>query len=304
MSKMMTPAQVKFAKQAERASKKTKRRSSSFSEVWKRLKRNRLAMAGLTVFCLLVLLALFPQIFATHDPIEQNPIESLAPPSAAHWFGADNFGRDIYSRIIYGTRVSLGIGLAGVIFSLIVGGTLGAAAAFYSGKADNLIMRIMDILQSIPSVLLAISIAAALGKGIFNLILAMGISNVPLFARVVRAAVLTVKDKEYVEAGKCIGAVDSRLIFRHMIPNAMGPIMVQATFGVASSILMIAGLSYIGLGISPPTPEWGSMLSDAKQYMQLCWHIMVFPGIALIVSSFSLNVLGDGLRDAFDPKLR
>ncbi len=162
----------------------------------------------------------------------------------------------------------------------------------------------MDILQSIPSVLLAISIAAALGKGIFNLVLAMGISTVPLFARVVRAAVLTVKDKEYVEAGKCVGASDARVIFRHMIPNAMGPIMVQATFGVASSILMIAGLSYIGLGISPPTPEWGSMLSDAKQYMQLCWHIMVFPGIALIVSSFSLNVLGDGLRDAFDPKLR
>ena len=303
MSKMMTPAQVKFAKQAQRG-KKAKKRSSSFSEVWKRLKRNRLAMAGLTVFCILVLLALFPSIFATHDPIAQNPAESLDPPSAAHWFGADNFGRDIFSRIIYGTRVSLGIGLAGVIFALIVGGSLGASAAFYSGRADNIIMRIMDILQSIPSVLLAISIAAALGKGIFNLVLAMGISNVPLFARVVRAAVLTVKDKEYVEAGKCVGASDARVIFRHMIPNAMGPIMVQATFGVASSILMIAGLSYIGLGISPPTPEWGSMLSDAKQYMQLCWHIMVFPGIALIVSSFSLNVLGDGLRDAFDPKLK
>jgi len=307
MPKMMTPAQQKFAKQAAKAKKstrKTAKRGAAFGEVWKRLRRNKLAMAGLVVFCLLVLIALFPGVFATHDPIEQRPMEALSGPSAEHWFGTDNFGRDIFSRVIYGTRVSLGIGLSGVIFALIVGGTLGAAAAFYGGHSDNIIMRVMDVLQSIPSILLALSIAAALGKGVFNLILAMGVSSIPLFARVVRAAVLTVKDREYVEAGKCIGATDARLIFRHMIPNAMGPIMVQATFGVASSILMIAGLSYIGLGIAPPTPEWGSMLSDAKQFMQLYWHVMVFPGVALIISSFSLNVLGDGLRDAFDPKLK
>ena len=165
-------------------------------------------------------------------------------------------------------------------------------------------MRIMDVLGAIPGTLLAISIAAVLGRGIVNLILALSISAVPLFARVVRANVLTVKSKDYVEAGKCVGAGDMRLILKHMIPNAMGPIIVQATFGVASNILMIAGLSYIGLGIAPPTPEWGGMLSEAKTYIQQFWHPMIFPGIAIFLTSFSLNVLGDGLRDAFDPKLR
>ena len=224
-------------------------------------------------------------------------------PSAAHLFGTDHLGRDIFTRVIYGTRVSIGIGIASVAAALIIGGILGAVAAFYSNKVDNIIMRIMDVLGAIPGTLLAISIAAVLGRGIVNLILALGISAVPLFARIVRANVLTVKSKDYVEAGKCVGASDTRLILKHMIPNAMGPIIVQATFGVASNILMIAGLSYIGLGIAP-TPEWGGMLSEAKTNIQLYWHPMVFPGIAIFLTSFSLNVLGDGLRDAFDPKLR
>ena len=303
MAKILTPAMNKYAKKASKASKR-KRKQTPFSEVWKRLKRNRLAMAGLVVFCVLVLMALLPGVFSTHDPLEQDYTQVLQKPSGEHFFGTDNFGRDIYSRIIYGTRVSLGIGLAGVIFALVCGGLLGAAASFYGGRTDNIIMRFMDVLQSIPNVLLALSIAAVLGQGVVNLMLAMGISSIPLYARVVRASVLTVKSKEYVEAGRCVGSGDMRLIFRHMIPNAMGPIIVQATFGVASSILMIAGLSYIGLGIAPPTPEWGSMLSDAKNYIQQYWHIMVFPGLALIITSFSLNVLGDGLRDAFDPKLK
>ena len=303
MAKILTPAMNKYAKKASKAPKR-KRKQTPFSEVWKRLKRNRLAMAGLVVFCVLVLMALLPGVFSTHDPLEQDYTQVLQKPSGEHFFGTDNFGRDIYSRIIYGTRVSLGIGLAGVIFALVCGGLLGAVASFYGGRTDNIIMRFMDVLQSIPNVLLALSIAAVLGQGVVNLMLAMGISSIPLYARVVRASVLTVKSKEYVEAGRCVGSGDMRLIFRHMIPNAMGPIIVQATFGVASSILMIAGLSYIGLGIAPPTPEWGSMLSDAKNYIQQYWHIMVFPGLALIITSFSLNVLGDGLRDAFDPKLK
>lgn len=261
-------------------------------------------MVGLVIFTLLILVAIYPKLFATHKFEAQNYLEKLQLPSFNHLMGTDNFGRDIFSRIVYGTRVSLGIGVLSVLFALVTGGILGAVAAFYGKKTDHIIMRAIDILQAIPSILMAISVAAALGKGIFNLMLALGISSIPLFSRIVRATVLTVKNKEYIEAGRCIGSGDIRLIFRHMIPNAMGPIIVQTTFGIATSILLIAGLSYIGLGIQPPTPEWGSMLADGKQYMQQFWHIMVFPGIALFLTSFSLNVLGDGLRDAFDPKLK
>lgn len=302
MSKIVTPAMIKFAKKQSKGKKA--RKSTAFSDVWKRLKRKKMAMVGLVIFLFLVIVALFPNLFTNQDFAYQDYTLIHKLPSKEHIFGTDNFGRDIYARVIYGTRVSLGIGLAGVIFSLIIGGMLGATAAFYGNKTDNIIMRLLDVLASIPSILLAISLAAVMGKGIINLIIAMGVSSIPLYARIVRATVLTVKDKEYIEAGRCVGASDLRLIVRHMIPNAMGPIIVQATFGIASTILMIAGLSYIGLGIAPPTPEWGSMLSDAKQYIQSYSHPMIFPGVAIFLSSFSLNVLGDGLRDAFDPKLK
>ncbi len=287
-------------KQAKRKNKK----STPLGEVFMKLRRDKRAMVGLVIFCLLILVALFPSLITKYDYAYQDYKAIHLLPCKEHIFGTDNLGRDIFTRVVYGTRVSLGISIAGVISALVVGGILGAVSAFYGGGTDNVIMRIMDIFGAIPSTLLAISIAAVMGKGIINLILAMGVSSIPLYARVVRANVLTVKSKDYIEAGRCVGASDIRLILKHMIPNAMGPIIVQATFGVASSILMIAGLSYIGLGIAPPTPEWGSMLSDAKQYIQQFWHPMVFPGIAIFLTSFSLNVLGDGLRDAFDPKLK
>lgn len=301
MSKIVTPAMEKFNRKQSRT-KNVK--ASPLNDSFRKLKRDRRAMLGLIVFCLLILIALFPSVLTHYDYSAQDYLSVHQLPSKAHLFGTDHLGRDIFSRVVYGTRVSLGISLAGVAASLIIGGILGSVSAFYGGMTDNIIMRVMDILGAIPGTLLAISIAAVLGKGIINLILAMGVSSIPLYARVVRANVLTVKSKDYIEAGRCVGASDIRLILTHMIPNAMGPIIVQATFGVASSILMIAGLSYIGLGISPPTPEWGSMLSDAKQYIQQYWHPMVFPGIAIFLTSFSLNVLGDGLRDAFDPKLK
>ena len=301
MSKIMTPAMEKFnKKQAKRKNKQT----TPLGEVFMKLRRDKRAMVGLVIFCLLIIIALFPSLVTKQDYAFQDYTAIHQLPCKGHIFGTDNLGRDIFTRVVYGTRVSLGISIAGVIAALIVGGILGAVSAFYGGTTDNVIMRIMDIFGAIPSTLLAISIAAVMGKGILNLILAMGVSSIPLYARVVRANVLTVKSKDYIEAGRCVGANDARLILKHMIPNAMGPIIVQATFGVASSILMIAGLSYIGLGIAPPTPEWGSMLSDAKQYIQQFWHPMVFPGIAIFLTSFSLNVLGDGLRDAFDPKLK
>ena len=289
---------------AKKQAKRRNRRETPLTEVWRRLRRDKRAMVGLVIFVILVIVALFPTLF-THQSFSYQDYKSIHQmPGAGHLFGTDHLGRDIFTRVIYGTRVSLGIGIASVAIALLIGGILGAVSAYYSNTVDNVIMRIMDVLGAIPGTLLAISIAAVLGRGITNLILALSISAVPLFARVVRANVLTVKSKDYVEAGKCVGAGDWRLILKHMIPNAMGPIIVQATFGVASNILMIAGLSYIGLGIAPPTPEWGGMLSDAKTYIQQFWHPMIFPGIAIFLTSFSLNVLGDGLRDAFDPKLR
>jgi len=305
MSKITTPAMEKFAKkQAKLKAKGKVQKNSPMKDVWKRLQRDKRAMIGLVIFILLIVVAIFPKLFTSYSYTAQDYMAIHQLPSAEHIFGTDQLGRDIFTRVVYGTRISLGIGLAGVIISLVAGGLLGAVSAFYGGKTDNIIMRIMDIFGAIPSTLLAISVAAVLGRSVITLVLAMSVSSIPLYSRIVRANVLTVKSKDYIEAGKCVGASDLKLILRHMIPNAMGPIIVQATFGVASSILMIAGLSYIGLGIAPPTPEWGSMLSDAKTYIQQFWHPMIFPGIAIFLTSFSLNVLGDGLRDAFDPKLR
>ena len=283
----------------------TKKRSQ-LKMIMFRYSKNKLAVLGLIILIILSLCAIFADVIADYDTmaIEQHIMEKLQPPSKEHWFGTDHYGRDVFARIVHGARISLSMGIGTVFVSLAVGSLFGALAGYYGGKVDNIIMRVMDVLGAIPGTLLAISIAAVLGRGIVNLILALGISAVPLFARIVRANVLTVKSKDYVEAGKCVGASDARLILKHMIPNAMGPIIVQATFGVASNILMIAGLSYIGLGIAPPTPEWGGMLSEAKTNIQLFWHPMVFPGVAIFLTSFSLNVLGDGLRDAFDPKLR
>jgi peptide/nickel transport system permease protein len=302
MSKIQTPAMDRI----ERAAGRKKKTAAHSHEVWKRLKRNKLAVIGLIIFAVYIIMAIAPGIFTPYRYDTQDYSQRFLQLSLHHPFGTDNFGRDIYTRVIYASRVSLGISLVSVLFSLVVGGIMGAVAAFYGKRADNIIMRVIDVLQSIPSILLAISIAAALGKGVVNLMLAMGISTIPPYARVVRASVLTVKDKQYVEAGRCIGASDRWLILRHMIPNAMGPIIVQATFGVAISILVISSLSYIGLGIQPPTPEWGSMLSDGKQFLQQAnaWALTAIPGIAIILVSFALNVLGDGLRDAFDPKLR
>ena len=292
MAKMMTPAMERINRKNERARGKG-RESTPWTEAWKRLKKNRLAMASLVVFILLIVIALFPGIFAPYDYAFQDHTAILQKPSFQHLFGTDNFGRDIFSRVIYGTRISLSIGICCVMISLVIGGTLGAVAAFNGGKIDNLIMRFMDI-----------SIAAALGTGMTNLMLAIGIGSVPIYARVVRAAVLTVRDKDYIEAAKAIGAGSFRQVLKYMIPNALGPIIVQATFGVAGSILLTSSLSYIGLGIAPPTPEWGSMLSAGRQYMQQAMHLVLFPGLAIMLTIFSLNVLGDGLRDALDPKLK
>ena len=236
--------------------------------------------------------------------IKQNLSQRLQAPSAAHWLGTDEFGRDIFARLVHGTRVSLQVGIIAVGISIVIGGILGAIAGYYGGKLDNIIMRIMDIFLAVPSILLAIAIVSALGPSILNLMLAISISSVPSYARIVRASVLSIRDQEFIEAAKAIGASNTRIIFRHIIPNSLAPVIVQATLGVASAILSTAGLSFIGLGIQPPAPEWGSMLSGGRQYLRYAWWVTTFPGVAIMITILSLNLLGDGLRDALDPRLK
>ena len=282
---------------AAQAGTATKKRGQ-FKETWRRLKKNRMAMIGLTVVVFLVLISIFADVLFDYDTvvIKQNTQIRLQGPSAEHWLGTDEFGRDILARLVHGSRVSLSVGVVAVSISLVLGGSLGAAAGFYGGTIDNVIMRFMDILLAVPSLLLSITIVSALGPSIINLMLAIAISSLPGYARIVRASVLTVKDQEFVEAAKCIGANNFEIILSHIIPNCMAPIIVQVSLKVASAIL--------GLGVKAPTPEWGAMLSGGRAYLRNAPHLTIFPGIAIIITILSLNLLGDGLRDALDPKLK
>lgn len=283
-----------------------------WQETWRRFKKNRLAMVGMAFILLLVVIAVATLVI---DLVTQKSVYNafvikqdlrgrLEPPSMAHPFGKDEFGRDMLFRMLWAIRYSLFMGTIAIAISCVVGGILGALAGYYGGKVDNVIMRLMDILLAIPSMLLAIAIVAAMGTSITNVLIAIAISYVPTFARTVRAPILTIKDQEFVEAGKAVGASDIRIIFRYIIPNSMAPIIVQATLGVAGAILSIAGLSFLGLGIQPPTPEWGAMLSNARSYIRDSWHITVIPGMGIMLTILALNVIGDGLRDALDPKLK
>lgn len=287
-------------------SKDKKKKRGQWSEAWRMLKRNKMAMIGLGILVVLILLAIFADVIADYDDvvIKMNTSIRLQGPSKDHILGTDELGRDIFARIIHGARVSLQVGIIAVGIAILVGGTLGAIAGFYGGKLDNVIMRIMDIFLAIPSILLAISIVSALGSSMPNLMIAVGVSSIPSYARIVRASVLSIKDQEFIEAARAIGAKDSRIIIKHIIPNSLAPVIVQGTLGVAGAILSTAGLSFIGLGIEKPAPEWGAMLSGGRQHLRDAWHVAAFPGIAIMVTILSLNLLGDGLRDALDPRLK
>lgn len=280
------------------------KKTSQFKQVWKRLRKNKLALVGLGIIIVLILIAIFADFIAPYSFDEQNLQATLQFPSSKHIFGTDEFGRDIFSRIVFGSRISFQVGFIAVSIAVILGGILGAMAGYYGGIIDNIIMRAMDMLLAIPQILLAIAIVAALGPGLVNLMIAVGISSIPGYARIVRASVLSIKDQEFVEAARAAGSSNTRIIFKHIIPNVMAPIIVQATLGVALAILTAAGLSFIGLGISPPTPEWGSMLSGGRGYIRDYWYMTLFPGLAIVITIFGLNVLGDGLRDALDPRLK
>jgi peptide/nickel transport system permease protein len=273
-------------------------------DIWRRLRKNPLAMFGLFIVALLIFFAITADIIAPYKYYEQNLMASFQPPSREHLFGTDEFGRDILSRIIHGSRISLQVGLIAVGISVVLGGFFGAIAGFYGGRIDNLIMRGMDILLSIPSILLAIAIAASLGPGLYNMMVAVGISTTPQYARIIRGSVLSLRGQEFVEAAKAVGSSDTRIIMKHILPNCLAPIIVQSTLGVASAILTAAGLSFIGLGIQPPTPEWGAMLSGGREYIRDYAYMTIFPGLAIMITILALNFLGDGLRDVLDPKLK
>ncbi len=279
------------------------KKSSLTKETWHRLKKNKLAMIGLFILLFLITVSIFAPSLAPYHYDDQNVGGLLEFPSKEFPFGTDNFGRDIFSRMIYGSRISLAVGFISVVFSSITGCLLGAIAAYYR-RFDNIIMRFIDIAAGIPYLLLAIAISAALGTGLRNIIIAVGISAIPAYARITRATFLTIQEMEYIEAARSIGANNFRIIMKHIFPNSLSPIIVQATLSCGNAIVLAAALSFMGLGIQPPSPEWGAMLSAGRIFIRDYWHMTVIPGVALIIVVYSLNMLGDGLRDALDPRLK
>lgn len=276
----------------------------SFTDIWYSLKRNKRAMFGLAFIVILILIALFADVIAPYGMREQNLGNALQFPNSEHWLGTDDLGRDVLTRIIYGTRVSLTVGAVSVLLSLIVGSILGILAGYYQGWLDTLIMRICDVLLSIPSILLAIAIVASLGSSMANMILAIGISGIPVFARIIRASVMSEKEKEYIEASKALGAIDLRIIFKNIIPNILFPVIVQSSMGIASAILSAVGLGFIGLGLEASIAEWGTMLSAGRGYIRTHYYLTFYPGLIIVITVLAFNLLGDGLRDAIDPKMR
>ncbi len=278
--------------------KKSKQKNSLFF----RFRQNKTAVIGLFILVILVIMALFAEQIAPYSYEKQNLQNLFATPSAKHLFGTDNFGRDVFSRVVYGSRISLVIGFISVGIGCLVGGILGVVSAYYGGIADHVIMRILDIAQSIPSLLLAVSLSATLGPGLKNAMIAVGISSIPTYARIIRGSVLNVKGEDFIDAAIVGGAGSGRIIFKHILPNTMAPIIIQASAGMAGAILTAASLSFIGLGVQPPTAEWGSMIATGRAYLRNAWWIVTFPGAAIMITVSALNLLGDGLRDVLDPK--
>ena len=281
-----------------------KRGNSQFWLTLGRLKRNHLAMVGLVIILVMIILALLAPYISPYPYEAANFKNRYGTPSAEHWFGTDELGRDIFSRLLYGSRYSLRIGLISVAISAIGGIFFGALAGYFGGAVDNIIMRLLDVLQAMPGIVLAIAISAALGPGLTNSVIALSISSIPGYARMTRASFLNVRKMEYLEAATSINCSNARIIWKHVLPNALSPLIVQATMGIAGAIMGAAMLSFIGLGVQPPTPEWGAMLSAGRSYLRDYPHLCIFPGVMIMMAVLSLNMLGDGLRDALDPKLK
>lgn len=273
-------------------------------EIWRRFRQNHLALIGMILIVVMILMVMLADVIAPYHFDEQDYSSVLLAPSFQHLCGTDNLGRDIFSRILYGGRVSLTIGIISVGIGLLCGGTIGAIAGYYGGKIDNTLMRFIDILMAIPSIILAISICAALGPGLTNTMIAVGVSTIPNYARILRSSILTIKQQEYVEAARAIGANNARIITKHIVPNSLSSLIVQASMNVGRAIISAASMSFIGLGIQPPNPEWGAMLSAGRTFFRDCPHMVLFPGLAIFLAVLSMNLIGDGLRDALDPRLK
>ncbi|GHV34736.1 peptide ABC transporter permease [Synergistales bacterium] len=280
------------------------RKQSGAKEIWRRFKKNKSAVVGLVLFAVMLVACFIVPLLIPYSRVTQQSIRNkFAPPSIEHLAGTDHFGRDEMARLLYGGRMTMSVGFLAATLSLLVGGSLGMLASFYD-KADNLIMRCIDVLASMPPVLMALAIVSALGANLRNVIIAIAVSRIPAFCRVVRAAVLGIVDQEYIEAARAGGTSDFRILTRHVLPNCLGTIIVQTTMNISLLMLTAASLSFIGMGIQPPAPEWGSMLSEAREYMRSAPLLMFLPGIGIALVTTELNLIGDGLRDAFDPRLK
>ena len=280
-----------------------KKRSQLF-EIWDRLKTNRLAMVGMAIVLVLIFCAVFADWVAPYDINAQDLSARLVYPCLAHPLGTDNYGRDILSRIIYGGRISLLVSLMAVLSSVVVGGLIGAISGYFGGKVDAVIMRLMDVLMAIPGTLLAICVSSMLGNGIWQTAIAVAVGGIAPSCRMLRATALGIREEEYIEAARASGSRNLRIILSHVIPNCLAPIIVDSTLRLGGNIMMISGLSFIGLGVQPPTPEWGSMLNAGREFIRQFYPLITFPGLAIMLTMFGFNMFGDGLRDAMDPKLK
>lgn len=283
------------------------KKRSQMASIVRRFLKNKPAILGVVMLLIMVSLAVSAPLFIDYDKMaisQDYTAVLLSPGTPGHIFGTDAYGRDMFARIIYGGRISLFVGILSVSISLVFGLIIGASAGYFGGAVDNVLMRLMDVFLAIPSLLMAITIVAVLGPSMINLLLAMSLSSVPRFSRIVRSSILSIRGQEYIEAARACGTSHARIILRHVLPNALGPIIVQASLNVATAVITVSSLSFIGLGISPPTPEWGSMLAQGREQMRYYPHLVLIPGIAIICTVMALNLIGDGLRDALDPKMK
>ncbi|MDR1599502.1 MAG: ABC transporter permease [Oscillospiraceae bacterium] len=291
---------------AQSAAPALNRKQGLWREAWLRMRRNTSAIVGMALLAAIILLAVFANVIADYDTvaIKIDVANRLKPPSRSHLFGTDELGRDLFARIIHGARISLSIGFLAEMATLALGMALGSVSGFYGGRIDNVVMRFMDVFMAIPSLLLAIAMVTAFGTGTPILVLAIAVSGAPSMSRIVRAQVMSAREQEYVEAARALGAGDMTVVLRYILPNTMSPIIVQASLDMAGCILTVSSLSYLGLGVPPPAPEWGAILSAGQSYIRDAWNITVFPGLMIVITVIALNMVGDGLRDALDPKLK
>lgn len=274
-----------------------------YEVVWKRLRRNRFAMAGAAVIALLFVVAILAPHLTPYDPSAIDAYNVLMPPSLKHWMGTDELGRDVFTRVLYGARISLLVGFVAVGISIAIGTLVGLASGFYGGWIDGLLMRFVDIMLCFPTFFLILAVIAMIGPSIWLIMIVIGVTSWMGVARLVRAEVLSLRERDFVLAATSIGASDLRIIFRHVLPNSMGPVLVAATLGVGGAILTESALSFLGIGVQPPTPSWGNILTSGKNYIEFAWWLSLYPGLAILVTVLAYNLLGEGIRDAIDPRL-